>query len=99
MSSRRDWIGQASSLLAAAGLRMRDSHGRLDESMSMRTGRFTPATIRDEFPIAQRRVYLNNASIHPMSTSTRRVVEAYFETRNRGTNDESASPDVPVDRA
>ena len=76
---------------------MRDSHGRLVESMSMRTGRFTPAAIRDDFPIAQRRVYLNNASIHPMSTSTRRVVEAYFETRNRGTNDESASPDVPVD--
>jgi selenocysteine lyase/cysteine desulfurase len=57
----------------------------------------TLASVRDDFPLAQRRVYLNNASIHPMSTSTRRVVEAYFETRNRGTSDDSATPDVPVD--
>src|SRR6185503_17827183 len=94
MTSRRHWIGQASRLLAAAGFGTRGSYGVSDESTAT-TG--TPASIRDEFPIAQRRVYLNNASIHPMSTSTRRVVDAYFETRNRGTTDDSASPDVPVD--
>jgi selenocysteine lyase/cysteine desulfurase len=93
MTNRRDWIGQAS-LLAASGFGTRGPRSWLDESNAER---FTQASIRDDFPIAQRRVYLNNASIHPMSTSTRRVVEAYFDARNRGTMDEGASPDVPVD--
>jgi selenocysteine lyase/cysteine desulfurase len=97
MTSRRDWIGQTSSFLAVAGLGMPGSHGLLNESLVAGAERFTAAAIRDEFPIAERRVYLNNASIHPMSTSARRVVEAYFSARNRGTDDETASPDVPVD--
>jgi len=96
MSSRRDWIGQAGSLLALAGLRPR-GHAWSNDSVATAAATLTPAEIRDEFPIAERRVYLNNASIHPMSSSTRRVVESYFTARNRGTNDESASPDVPVD--
>jgi len=97
MTSRRDWIGQASGMLAAAGMGGRGAHGWWGESNRRSAERFTPSAIRDEFPIAERRVYLNNASIHPMSTSTRRVVEAYFEARNRGTKDDGASPDVPVD--
>ena len=96
MTSRRHWIGQASSLLAVAGFGTRGSHGSVSE-LTTTSRELTLASIRDEFPIAQRRVYLNNASIHPMSTSTRRVVEAYFEARNLGTKDDSASPDVPVD--
>src|SRR5262245_66041561 len=87
MKSRRDWIAQAVSLLAVAGLRRDDG--------SVGGGREVGSapTIRDEFPIVKNRVYLNNASVHPMSTSTRRVVDAYFEGRNHG----APTPDVPVD--
>jgi selenocysteine lyase/cysteine desulfurase len=58
-----------------------------------------PTTIRDEFPLAASRVYLNNASVHPMSLSTRRAVQAYLDARTTG-SPETGTPDprVPVAR-
>jgi selenocysteine lyase/cysteine desulfurase len=60
---------------------------------------FEPTTIRDEFPLAASRVYLNNASVHPMSLSTRRAVQAYLDARTTG-SPETGTPDprVPVAR-
>lgn len=58
----------------------------------------SPSSIRDEFPIARDRVYLNNASVHPMSTSSRRAVEAYLQGRNEGAAS-TGTPDVSVDVA
>jgi selenocysteine lyase/cysteine desulfurase len=56
-------------------------------------------SIRDEFPLAAGRVYLNNASVHPMSLSTRRAVQAYLDARTTG-SPETGTPDprVPVAR-
>ncbi len=86
MTSRREWIAQASSVLAFSGLEM--------PRAAPETG--APASVRDDFPITRRLVYLNNASVHPMSTSTRRAVQDYFDSRNRG-EPGGGTPDVPVD--
>jgi selenocysteine lyase/cysteine desulfurase len=58
-----------------------------------------PISLRDEFPLAASRVYLNNASVHPMSVSTRRAVQAYLDARTTG-SPETGTPDprVPVAR-
>ena len=60
---------------------------------------FAPASIRDEFPLAVTRTYLNNASVHPMSVSTRRAVQAFFDARTSG-SPENGTPDprVPIQR-
>ena len=83
---RRRWIAQAGGMIALAHPGMQAG------------GQVPRLTVRDEFPIARDRVYLNNASVHPMSTSTRRAVEAYFKGRNEGSSS-SGTPDVPVDVA
>ena len=86
MMDRRRWIAQAGGMIALA-------------HPGIQAGGETPRlTVRDEFPITRDRVYLNNASVHPMSTSTRRAVEAYFKGRNEGSSS-SGTPDVPVDVA
>jgi selenocysteine lyase/cysteine desulfurase len=58
-----------------------------------------PPSIRDEFPLASARTYLNNASVHPMSVSTRRAVQAFFDARTTGSR-ENGTPDprVPIPR-
>src|SRR5262245_39526894 len=84
MSDRRQWMAQVGGMLALV-------HPGLARALA-------PQSIRDEFPIARDRVYLNNASVHPMSTSTRRAVEAYFKGRNEGAAPRG-TPDVPVDVA
>ncbi|HEY7475762.1 MAG TPA: aminotransferase class V-fold PLP-dependent enzyme [Vicinamibacterales bacterium] len=58
-----------------------------------------PNPVREEFPLAAGRTYLNNASVHPMSLSTRRAVQAYLEARTTG-SPETGTPDprVPVAR-
>ena len=63
------------------------------------TAALAPASIRDEFPLASSRTYLNNASVHPMSVSTRRAVQAFFDARTSG-SPENGTPDprVPVQR-
>jgi selenocysteine lyase/cysteine desulfurase len=71
----------------------------------MRTGQLAGAAMapasmpRDEFPLASSRTYLNNASVHPMSVSTRRAVQAFFDARTSG-SPENGTPDprVPVQR-
>jgi selenocysteine lyase/cysteine desulfurase len=56
-------------------------------------------SIRSEFPLVATRVYLNNASVHPMSVSTRRTVQTFFDARTVG-SPERGTPDpaVPVAR-
>lgn len=97
MTDRRQWIAQAGSLMAFAHPGMAGARWWADES-ARGGGSALPPSIRDEFPIVRDRVYLNNASVHPMSTSTRRAVEAYFKARSEGAAPDG-SPDVPVDVA
>ena len=63
------------------------------------TAAMAPASIRNEFPLASSRTYLNNASVHPMSVSTRRAVQAFFDARTSG-SPENGTPDprVPIQR-
>src|SRR5439155_14732793 len=99
MSDRREWIGTASRLLAASSLGGAQAVDRLlgERRVGMdRRATSGQPSIRDEFPIVNERVYLDNAHVHPMSSSTRRAVEAYFEGRNRGASP-LHNPDVPVD--
>ena len=94
MTSRREWMIQAG-VVAVSGLRPPDTLKWAGAPPSASANN-SPASIRDEFPITRHRVYLNNASVHPMSVSTRRVVEAYFRGRNEG-SPPAGTPDVPVD--
>jgi selenocysteine lyase/cysteine desulfurase len=87
--SRREWFvwtGQLAGTAALAPASMPDP-----EAPSPR--------IRDEFPLASARTYLNNASVHPMSVSTRRAVQGFFDARTSG-SPENGTPDprVPVQR-
>ena len=54
-----------------------------------------PADVRDDFPIAKSRVYLNNASIHPMSLASLEAAQEYLRARTHGAGPTS-SPDPPV---
>jgi selenocysteine lyase/cysteine desulfurase len=81
--TRRDWVIGTGQLLAASalggeGLAM-PPHRGLERSPPLSLD-----GIRDEFPIAKSKVYLNNASVHPMSVAARRVVDAYVDRRVYG---------------
>ena len=54
-----------------------------------------PADVRDDFPIAKSRVYLNNASIHPMSLASLEAAQEYLRARTHGAGP-TTSPDPPV---
>ena len=95
MTGRRDWMIQAAGMVAVSGLGPRAPISWPGEPPGL-SANSSPETIRDQFPITRHRVYLNNASVHPMSVSTRRVVEAYFKGRNEGAPP-AGTPDVPVD--
>ena len=78
--SRRDWLTGAGSVALASP--------------------FAPALassseVRDDFPIAKDRVYLNNASIHPLSLTSMGAVQEYLRARTHGTGP-TTSPDPPV---
>jgi selenocysteine lyase/cysteine desulfurase len=87
--SRREWFvrtGQLAGTAALAPASMSDPGAPIPR-------------IRDEFPLASARTYLNNASVHPMSVSTRRAVQAYFDARTSGSPDNGTpDPRVPVQR-
>jgi selenocysteine lyase/cysteine desulfurase len=51
--------------------------------------------VRDLFPIANERTYLNNASIHPMSLVSLGAVQEYMRARAHGAGRDT-SPDPPV---
>jgi selenocysteine lyase/cysteine desulfurase len=87
-------IQAGTSMAAVTGLRLPGSPWWDEPQTSAGAG--SPSPVRDDFPITKSRVYLNNASVHPMSLSTRRVVEAYFRSRAEGAPPRN-SPDVPVD--
>ncbi len=73
MSTRRDWLARAGRVLVASAI---DPTRGLDA--------LTPASVRDDFPMAATRIYLNNAAVHPMSLSAQRAIETYMERRVRG---------------
>ena len=54
-----------------------------------------PADVRDDFPIAKSRVYLNNASIHPLSLASLEAAQEYLRARTHGAGP-TTSPDPPV---
>jgi selenocysteine lyase/cysteine desulfurase len=87
--NRRDWLRRTGGLIGASALHERIVAGQLDSIMA----------VRDEFPLAANRVYLNNASVHPMSRSTRRAVQAFLDARTSG-SPQTGTPDprVPVAR-
>jgi selenocysteine lyase/cysteine desulfurase len=87
--NRREWFARTGGWLGASALDWRAVAIHPDETTA----------IRDAFPLASGRTYLNNASVHPMSLTTRRAVEAYLDARTTG-SPETGTPDprVPVAR-
>ena len=79
--SRREWLAGA---------------GRVALALPMAPGPASPSVdVRDDFPIAKDRVYLNNASIHPMSRASLAAAQEYLRARTHGAGP-STSPDPPV---
>jgi selenocysteine lyase/cysteine desulfurase len=82
-STRRDWIVQTSQLLAASvlgpELLVRPPH-----LPANRTSLGPLDAVRDEFPLARNKVYLNNASVHPVSVATHRAATEYLGRRLNG---------------
>lgn len=93
MTSRRDWIAQAGSMLAVSGVNVSRAPRWLDEPAD--AVHRSASLSRDEFPITKHRTYLNNASVHPMPLSTQRAVANYFAQRSEGSAADG-TPDVPV---
>jgi selenocysteine lyase/cysteine desulfurase len=86
--NRRQWLARTGGLIGVAALDPRAATMRADDT-----------TIRGEFPLAASRVYFNNASVHPMSVTTRRAVQAYLDARTTGSPDTGTpDPRVPVAR-
>ena len=78
--SRRDWLTGA---------------GRMALASSVVGPSEAAAEVRDAFPIAKARTYLNNASIHPMSLVSLGAVQEYIRARAYGVGPDT-SPDPPV---
>ncbi len=89
--NRREWLIRTSGLIGASALDRRTAGAQTDGTL---------AEVRDEFPLAASRAYLNNASVHPMRLSTRRAVQAFLDARTMG-SPETGTPDprVPAARA
>jgi selenocysteine lyase/cysteine desulfurase len=89
--NRREWLIRTSGLIGASAFDRRIAAAQTDETL---------AAVRDEFPLAAGRAYLNNASVHPMRLSTRRAVQAFLDARTMG-SPQTGTPDprVPVARA
>jgi selenocysteine lyase/cysteine desulfurase len=87
--NRREWLARTGGLIGVSAFDPRVVMTPADETTA----------IREEFPLAASRVYLNNASVHPMSVATRRAVQAYLDARTTG-SPETGTPDprVPVAR-
>jgi selenocysteine lyase/cysteine desulfurase len=87
--NRREWLRRTGGLIGASALHDRNVGTQPDPMVA----------VRDEFPLAASRVYLNNASVHPMSLSTRRAVQAFVDARTSG-SPQTGTPDprVPVAR-
>jgi selenocysteine lyase/cysteine desulfurase len=77
--SRRDWLAGA---------------GRVALGSQVVPGVASP-DIRDAFPLAKERVYLNNASIHPMSLASLGAAQEYLRARTYGAGP-TTSPDPKV---
>jgi selenocysteine lyase/cysteine desulfurase len=75
--SRRRWIAGAGGAALAS---------------RVAPARASPSDLRDEFPIAKSRVYLNNASIHPMSLASLGAAQEFLRARTYGAGP-TASPD------
>ena len=78
--SRRNWLTGAGGVALAS---------RLTPAAA------SPSDIRDDFPIARERAYLNNASIHPMSLASLGAAQEFLRARTYGVGP-TASPDPPV---
>ena len=82
-SNRRDWLVSTGHLLAAAAL---------TPDILLRPLRDTPHpmptlpldSVRDQFPIAKTKAYLNNASVHPVSLATHHAASEYLDRRLYG---------------
>ena len=77
--SRREWLAGAGGAIA----------------LPFAPDAASPDDVRDGFPIARDRVYLNNASIHPMSLASLGAAQEYLRARTHGAGP-STSPDPPV---
>ncbi len=78
--SRRDWLTGAGGVALASRVAPAPA---------------SPSDIRDDFPIAKDRAYLNNASIHPMSLASLGAAQEYLRARTYGAGP-ATSPDPPV---
>ena len=78
--SRRDWLTGAGSVALASPL---------PPALA------SSSDVRDDFPIAKDRAYLNNASIHPMSLASLGAAQEYLRARTHGAGP-TTSPDPPV---
>ncbi len=88
--NRREWLIRTGGLVGASAFDRRTATAQTNGTM---------AAIREEFPLAAGRAYLNNASVHPMRLSTRRAVQAFLDARTMG-SPQTGTPDprVPVAR-
>lgn len=78
--SRREWLSGASSLALVPR-----------EAPALASA----PDLRDDFPVAKDRVYLNNAGIHPMSRASLAAAQEFLRARTYGAGP-TASPDPPV---
>jgi selenocysteine lyase/cysteine desulfurase len=81
--SRRDWLVGTGQLLAAGAFAPELAMPSL-RAAGARGARSPLGSARDEFPLAKTKVYLNNASVHPIGVTTHRAATEYLGRRLNG---------------